>query len=97
MAKIKLGYRVMLKDDFCRNLKKGHQGLVVGTTNDDMPLVLFDNYHNGHSGGGFEGLITYLKGYSYERLRKIGGGCEWVQERDLQPICLLKSWKGGKR
>ena len=95
MAEIKLGDRVELKVDYL-DLKKGHQGLVVGVMGGNVPLVLFDNYHDGHSGFEYKDTLKYLKGYSYERLRKIGGGCWWVYEKRLEPICLLKSWKGGK-
>ena len=96
MLKIKLGARVKLKNDYS-DLKKGHQGVIVGIDVDslnDLLLVLFDNYHNGHNSSASKEYTTYLKGYSYERLRKIDGGCWWVRPKHLQPICLLKSWKG---
>lgn len=91
MLKIKLGDRVELKVDFL-SLKIGHQGVVVGDIG-DLLLVLFDNYHGGHDGGDIPN-IKYLKGYSYERLREIDSGCWWVIPNKLQPIRLLKSWKG---
>lgn len=96
MAKVKLGDRVELLEDW--RCKKGHRGLVVGTTGDNQPLILFDDYHKGHNGKMFSNQTTYFKGYSYERLCEIGDGCLWIPERILKPIkqCLLKSLKGGK-
>lgn len=96
MAKIKLGDRVELVDDEL-DLKAGHKGLVVGAMYDNVSLVLFDDYHNGHDGGSYEDEITYLKGYSYKRLCKIDGGCKWIQDYRLKVLPTLKSWKGGKR
>jgi hypothetical protein len=93
MAKIKLGDRVeLLKDDY--DMKKGHQGIVVGTFGNTF-LVLYSDYHNGHNGGGIGG-VKRLKNYSINRLYKMNGGCHWQLEDELKFIktFILKSWKG---
>lgn len=98
MGKIRLGDRVELVRDLDRrSLKAGHQGVVVMFLNDVMTLVLFDNYHDGHSGNGFTFRSKYAKGYSLTKLEKIGNGCNFVSVwrlKKINPSCLLKSWKG---